>query len=640
MEKKILVLSNSPDDRDFNNTLSKFRMTVPADFLDPEKRWQVCAKKVGIHFQLNNPLCTQKNGYPEIIQINKREFEKAKQVKMLQANVVVNEKKLPLDLFPESSKIFVDGSKSYTAKTLAREIHGSVMIKKKYFPSIWTGTPINYSLDTKTIELGQYLFDEEINDASSEEKDGMRTFIFIHKNLAEILNINTEKYANVFTMICIDDEIYYRCHFSKDFCSGDNYPIKTQTKRFDIEMPKIIRIVSPNISERIVNGDYYHLLKEFICDYTGGSKYIQKSFTNLEYLEIGIKQNTSIQIILLDEKFQQLKLRRGLASYVELSCKEMATQSQQSFPINISSQTSVNALENSPANFKVILPHAIDLSHRKNARIALTSISMPNDFEILPGSEMDILFMDYDTEKITFHRFPKDGSIKTLTEIQNWFWTIGEDYFTVIKRRTNVYRFKKNVGFILGRDIGSIIGLGDPNPRLGSSSIHVHKEIGSVGQYYFRPDNSSEAIDRKKKIETMVDKFHLAKNIDILYNQNIIKSFIKMGNFVITGEKNAELICTFKPRSIELFPRTLYIYADFIDYSVIYGEYRQLLKVITLPESNIHYFTIEYDKPEYIALNHSVLQHLHFAIKTHDGRNIKLLRDDSVLYITLNIVTD
>ena len=163
MEKKILVLSNSPDDRDFNNTLSKFRMTVPADFLDPEKRWQVCAKKVGIHFQLNNPLCTQKNGYPEIIQINKREFEKAKQVKMLQANVVVNEKKLPLDLFPESSKIFVDGSKSYTAKTLAREIHGSVMIKKKYFPSIWTGTPINYSLDTKTIELGQYLFDEEIN---------------------------------------------------------------------------------------------------------------------------------------------------------------------------------------------------------------------------------------------------------------------------------------------------------------------------------------------------------------------------------------------------------------------------------------------------------------------------------------------
>ena len=66
--------------------------------------------------------------------------------------------------------------------------------------------------------------------------------------------------------------------------------------------------------------------KEFICDYSGGSKYIQKSFTNLEYLEIGIKQNTSIEIILLDEKFQQIKLRRGLTSYVELSCKEMPKQ--------------------------------------------------------------------------------------------------------------------------------------------------------------------------------------------------------------------------------------------------------------------------------------------------------------------------
>ena len=113
-----------------------------------------------------------------------------------------------------------------------------------------------------------------------------------------------------------------------------------------------------------------------------------------------------------------------------------------------------------------------------------------------------------------------------------------------------------------------------------------------------------------------------------------------MGNFVITGEKNAELICPFRSRAIELFPRTLYIYADFIDYSVIYSEYRQLLKVISLPESNIHNFTIEYDKPEYIELNHSVLQNLHFVIKTHDDRNIKLLHDDSVIYITLNFVTD
>ena len=639
MEKKILVLSNSPDDRDFNNTLSKFRMTVPVDFLNPEKRWQVCAKKVGIHFQLNNPICTQKNGYPEIIQINKKELENAKRLKMMQANELAVEKKLPLDLFPETSKIFVDGAKSYTARTLAREIHGSVMLKKKFFPSIWTGSPISYSTDTKTIELGQYLFDEEISELSSEEKDGMRTFIYIHKNLAERLNI-AENYAKELEMTYIDDEIYYCCHFSKDFRSGDCYPIKTQTKTFDIDMPKIIRIVSPNINERIVNGDYYQVLKEFICDYSGGSKYIQKSFTNLEYLEIGIKQNTSIEIILLDEKFHQIKLRRGLTSYVELSCKEMTKQSELSFPINVSSQTSVNALENNPANFKVILPRALDFSHRKNARVALTSISMPNDFEILPGSEMDILFMEYDTGIVTFHQFPKDGSIKTVTEIHNWFWTLGNNYFTIIKKRTNVYRFKKNVGFILGRDLGSIIGLGDTNPHLGSSSIHVYKDIGSVDQYYFRPDESSDATERKKKIETMVDKFHLAKKIDILYNQNIIKSFIKMGNFVITGEKNAELICPFRSRAIELFPRTLYIYADFIDYSVIYSEYRQLLKVISLPESNIHNFTIEYDKPEYIELNHSVLQHLHFVIKTHDDRNIKLLHDDSVIYITLNFVTD
>ena len=83
MQKTIVVLSNSPGNEDFNNTLSKFKMMVPTDFLDPEKRWQVCAKKVGIHFQLNNPICTQKNGYPEIIQINKNELENAKHLKMI-----------------------------------------------------------------------------------------------------------------------------------------------------------------------------------------------------------------------------------------------------------------------------------------------------------------------------------------------------------------------------------------------------------------------------------------------------------------------------------------------------------------------------------------------------------------------------
>ena len=639
MHKKIVVLSNSPGDKDFKNSLSKFRMSVPVDYLNPEKNWEVCATKVGIHFQLNNPICTQKNGYPEIIQINKKEFEKAKHEKIMQTNLVLVDNKLPLDLFPKTTQLFIDGEKSYTARTLAREIHSSVMLKKKYFPSIWTGTPINYIASTKTVELGQYLFDEEFMEMSSEEQDGMRTFIFIHENLFEYLNIE-ENCAKELKITYIGDEIYYCCHFSKEFCSSDNYPIRTQTMKFNIEMPKIIRIACPNISERIVNGHYYQFLKEFICDYSGGSKYIQKSFTNLEYLEIGIKQNNIIEIVLLDEKFQQLNLRRGLTSYVELSCKEMSKQSQISFPVNISSQVTEHTTDNNASDFKVILPRAIDLSHKKNVQVALTSISMPNDFEILPGSEMNLLFMEFDSEKAIFHQFPKDGSIKTVTEIHEWFWRNADNYFTVINKRTNVYRFKKNAGFIVGRDLGSILGLGDPNNNLGSSSIHVHKDIGSVDLYYFRPDESSEAKERKKKIETMVDKFHLANKIDILYDQNKIKSFIKIGNFVITGEKNAELICPFRPRAIELFPKTLYIYADFIDYSVISAEYRQLLKVITLPDSHIHNFTIEYDKPEYIALNHSILQNLHFIIKTHDGRNIKMLHNDSVIYITLNFISD
>ena len=93
-------------------------------------------------------------------------------------------------------------------------------------------------------------------------------------------------------------------------------------------------------------------------------------------------------------------------------------------------------------------------------------------------------------------------------------------------------------------------------------------------------------------------------------------------------------------QSVLHYPSTLYLYADFIDHSVIAGEYRQLLKVISLPLNSGHDFTIEYENPEYVMLNHSVIQQLEFNIRTHDDRNIKQLYDDSVIYMTLNFQFD
>ena len=113
-----------------------------------------------------------------------------------------------------------------------------------------------------------------------------------------------------------------------------------------------------------------------------------------------------------------------------------------------------------------------------------------------------------------------------------------------------------------------------------------------------------------------------------------------MGHFSISAMEDTAYICTHPSRMIKLFPSTLYVYADFIDHSVISGEYRQLLKVVSLPLNSGHDFTIEYENPEYVMLNHSVIQQLEFNIMTHDDRNIKQLYDDSVIYMTLNFQSD
>ena len=91
---------------------------------------------------------------------------------------------------------------------------------------------------------------------------------------------------------------------------------------------------------------------------------------------------------------------------------------------------------------------------------------------------------------------------------------------------------------------------------------------------------------------------------------------------------------------IKLFPTSLYIYANFIDYSVVSGEYRQLLKVVSLPQTTNSDFTLEFENADYINLNHSVIQNLEFSIKTHDDLNIQQLSNDAVIYMTLNFKMD
>ena len=641
MEKKIVVPSNSIEDPGFENSLTKFRMIIPKDYLDPSKKWQIGVKKIGMHLQFRNPICSSKNIYPELIQMTLEDFNGVMEFDMQESNEVLVPSELKLRLFPESSKVFIDGAQSYNAITLKREIQKCFLLKAKAYLETWNGVPVEIDPDTETMFFGHFFYDDKLLDyTEGTERNKKRTIVMIHENFKKILKFTSESEGFLRT-VKIDDQQYYYYNSSELHAKG-GHPLKTSCRQFYIEKPKLIRVMSPNVEERIVNSDYYQILKEFACEDSGVNEYFQKKFDHIEYQ--GIKSISSIEINFIDENFEQLKLLRGLVSYVELSCKEMINGM---IPISISSKKEISTPNNNPGNFKIILPRSIDFSHKKNACVALTSISMSNYFEVLPGAQMDFMIMDSKTQKFDFHEFPKDGSINTLQDIQNWFHTLGKDVFDANQRRTNVYKFKKSVCLAIGRDLAEVLGMPNGNSNHGNrsyalNSIHLDKDVGAIENYYFRTSRMDEDdVMRKRKIELLVYNFLMKqKAFNPSVNSDSVKSFIKMGHFSISAMEETAFICTHPPKMIKLFPSTLYLYADFIDHSVISGEYRQLLKVISLPLNSGHDFTIEYENPEYVMLNHSVIQQLEFNIRTHDDRNIKQLYDDSVIYMTLNFQFD
>ena len=162
MEKKIVVPSNSIEDPGFENSLTKFRMVIPKDYLDPSKKWQVGLTKVGMHLQFRNPICSSKNIYPELIQMTAEDFDKVKELDPQESNEVLIPSELKLRLFPESSKVFIDGTQSYSARVLAREIMKGFLLKAKNYPETWNGVPVQIDPMIETINFGHFFFEDDL----------------------------------------------------------------------------------------------------------------------------------------------------------------------------------------------------------------------------------------------------------------------------------------------------------------------------------------------------------------------------------------------------------------------------------------------------------------------------------------------
>ena len=115
-----------------------------------------------------------------------------------------------------------------------------------------------------------------------------------------------------------------------------------------------------------------------------------------------------------------------------------------------------------------------------------------------------------------------------------------------------------------------------------------------------------------------------------------IGNFFSAGNIIISGKGSSTFDLQYKPRNIELFPSTLYIYSNFVSSTAVLGEYRRLLRIASLPynkqDQNI---TIDFPIAEFLTLSESKLKVLQFKIVSSDGRYIVPFDKSEDIFLTL-----
>ena len=106
------------------------------------------------------------------------DFNRVNELDFLESNEVLIPSELKLRLFPESSKVFIDGAQSYTARILVREIQKCLLLKAKFYPETWIGSPVRIDPATETIDIGQFLYDEKLLDyTEGNERNKKRSIV-------------------------------------------------------------------------------------------------------------------------------------------------------------------------------------------------------------------------------------------------------------------------------------------------------------------------------------------------------------------------------------------------------------------------------------------------------------------------------
>ena len=455
MEKKIIITSNACLDK-YDNKLNSFTNNIPREYLPSHKKWFLGMESFGMHCNFLNEAVSKNNKHPALIMFSTKYL-----IETIGVASITPYLQFYLDMFSRNQCYYLEVQRSLTLK----EIH-KIFAQQTKMTSVHTdqfiGFPTNYNAEKKVLEIGQFEF--------SHYDPNLSSYFLLHEVFlkhVEISSIGGKSTADkptweAFSLpnddykVLVDDQVYYWC---KSFIElPENFAlIEISDIKAELIMPKIIKIISPNVKPIFKNGSYCKEIGLVSLSKTDAGKYIHRNIESLQNFELCDENPVSLEIKLQDEFDRDLRLDFGVATFIKahLSSVEM-----EDIHIKVSSHPSDEFKNNTPGQFGIQLAKKLQF-FEKDWKISVSSVMHWN--RLCYSSALDMYFrIDYtENEDELFWEFWVQNPIEDYNDVVEYVKERLDPWvkMTLLPNRHIQMLAEQNVKLTVGKDLALFLGL-------------------------------------------------------------------------------------------------------------------------------------------------------------------------------------
>ena len=348
----------------------------------------------------------------------------------------------------------------------------------------------------------------------------------------------------------------------------------------EAKFPEIVKVQSSIITSQILNNKHSKDLVCFCPDFNTESKYYYKEFDQPQKIKLENTTLTNVVISLKDENDRKLQLLPGVPTLVKLKFEKMLKQNK-TFNVRLTSNKNDNFPNNSTSVFKVRLPNTLYFNKERNWKVALTSISHPNNFTTFAGEAVDRMIM--------FKLL--DGVLTTNPEI------------TEKAKPKNIpkkFVFENNKNYTKDEIIQHFNELlRGPTEKYGSARFD--------GEYF------ELTLSKPSTIIISNNILHMLGHRGVITTNKKVTSFTHIGN----EEKiyRFDVPCDLK----HLQPQYIIAYCNIVEPTIFGGEYSNILRIVSIPKERSDYVIQEFKNKNFLQLLNTEISEIEINFRTHDG---------------------